>query len=100
MKPLPDEFVLHQNYPNPFNPTTVIKYQIPNVGDANFASPTNVSLIIYDILGNEITALVNENKPPGIYEIEFDAASLPSGVYLYKLETGSFTQIKKMVLMK
>jgi hypothetical protein len=101
----PMEFVLYQNYPNPFNPTTTIKYEIP-LGFA--ASPFNkggtkgafVTLKVYDILGNEVATLVNEEKQPGVYEVEFDASLLASGLYLYKLQSGSFVQTMKMILTK
>ena len=85
-------FELSQNYPNPFNPVTIIKYQIPEL---NF-----VTLKIYNVLGSEITTLVNEEKPVGNYELEFNATDLPSGVYLYKLQVGSFVETKKMILLK
>jgi hypothetical protein len=88
----PYGLVLSHNHPNPFNPITTIKYQIP---DLSF-----VSLKIYDILGNEITTLVNEEKPAGTYEVEFAGTGLPSGIYFYQLRAGSFVEIKKMVLMK
>jgi hypothetical protein len=88
----PKEFVLYQNYPNPFNPNTVISYQLPVSG--------NVTLKLYDVLGNEITTLVNEEKQAGVYEVEFDGSSLASGMYLYKLQVGTFVQTKKMILLK
>jgi photosystem II stability/assembly factor-like uncharacterized protein len=86
------EFSLEQNYPNPFNPTTNIEYQIP---EQSF-----VTLKIYDVLGNEIAALVSDEKPIGSYEVEFKATGLPSGIYFYRLITGNFIQTKKMVLLK
>lgn len=89
---LPKEFALNQNYPNPFNPSTVITYHLPKA--------SNVKLIIYDVLGNEIATFVDEYKPAGKYEVEFNASSLSSGVYLYKLQAGDFFQTKKMILMK
>ena len=89
---LPSEFSLSQNYPNPFNPNTVISYQLPVGGD--------VILKIYDILGNEMSTLVDEYKPAGSYEVEFNATNLPSGVYFYQLRAGSFVETKKMILMK
>ena len=89
---IPKNFNLYQNYPNPFNPTTTISWQSP-VGSWQ-------SLKIYDILGREVATLVNEYNPAGKYEIEFNASSLPSGVYFYKLHTGNFVQTKKMILMK
>jgi len=85
-------FILEQNYPNPFNPTTTIKYQIPEL--------SFVTIKIYDVLGNEITTLVHEGKPTGSYEVEFNATTLPSGVYFYQLKAGSFIQTKKMILIK
>jgi len=95
---VPKKFVLHQNYPNPFNPTTTIKYSIAiNVGTENFQS---VQLKIYDILGREVITLVNENQKPGNYEVNFNAAGLTSGIYFYKLQSGNFNQVNKMLLLK
>jgi hypothetical protein len=96
----PTEFVLYQNYQNPFNPTTTIKFEIPNVETHRDASLQMVILKVYDLLGNEVATLVNEEKQPGVYEVEFDASSLASGLYLYKLQAGTFVQTKKMILMK
>jgi len=90
--PIVNEFLLSQNYPNPFNPTTTIKYQIPEL--------SVVTLKVYDVLGNEIATLVNEEKPSGNYEVEFDGTILTSEVYFYQLRAGSFVETKKMVLMK
>ena len=90
---------LHQNYPNPFNPTTKIKFSLPNVGDENFR-PLQTQLIVYDILGREIKILLNKPMQPGEYEIDFDATGLPSGVYFYRLTSGSFNQTRKMVLLR
>ena len=95
----PIRFQLEQNYPNPFNPTTTLKYSIP-VGDAYYASPTNVTLKIYDVLGREVATLVNKEQQPGSYEVIFDASGLTSGVYYYKLTAGSFVETKKMILIK
>ena len=94
---LPTKFSLEQNYPNPFNPSTVIRYQLPESGD--------VILKVYDILGNEITTLVNEFKIAGSYEVEFNVGtsrdlSLASGIYFYRLEAGSFIETKKMLMLK
>jgi hypothetical protein len=89
---MPTEFLLSQNYPNPFNPNTVIGYQLPISGD--------VTLKIFDILGNEIAILINDYKLAGKYEIEFNAASLPSGVYFYRIQADSFVELKKMILIK
>jgi uncharacterized delta-60 repeat protein len=89
---LPEEYYLFQNYPNPFNPSTTISWQLP-VGSRQ-------TLIIYDVLGNEVTTLVDEYKPAGSYQIEFDASSLPSGIYFYKLQSDNYVKTKKMILMK
>ena len=88
----PDEFKLYQNYPNPFNPYTKIKYYVPR--------SSQVQITVYDILSNKIAMLVNEEKPAGSYEVQFDANNLPSGVYFYKLQAGSFTKTMKMLLLK
>ena len=90
-------FNLDQNYPNPFNPTTKIKYAIPNVGTYNYPL---VQLKIYDVLGREVTTLINEIKRPGEYEVEFNANNLPTGVYFYQLKAGEFIHTKKMILLK
>ncbi|MFH1195560.1 MAG: T9SS type A sorting domain-containing protein [bacterium] len=102
---IPTNYFLSQNYPNPFNPSTKIKFTIPllspfNKGGNDFSRGGFVTLIIYDILGREITTLVNEYKSPGTYEVEFDGANLPSGVYFYQLKCGNFTETKKLVLIK
>ena len=93
------DFSLHQNYPNPFNPVTTIKYTIPAlvVGNENFRS---VQITIFDILFREIKTLVNEQKPAGTYEVQFDASQLSSGVYFYQLSAGSFIQTKELMLLK
>jgi len=85
-------FTLSQNFPNPFNNSTIINYSIPNEG--------LVTLKVYDVLGNEITTLVNGDQSIGNYEIEYDGSELPSGVYFYRLQSDSFVETKKMVLMK
>jgi hypothetical protein len=87
-----EEYMLRQNYPNPFNPVTKIKYQIAEI---NF-----VTLKVYDVLGNEIVTLVNEEKPAGNYEVEFDGSMLPSSIYFYQLKAENFIETKKMVLIK
>jgi hypothetical protein len=89
---IPNEYVLHQNYPNPFNPSTTIKYAI--------RERSLVELRIYDILGSEVNVIVNEEQSAGNYEVDFSATSLPSGIYFYKLQAGSFVETKKMMLMK
>lgn len=90
-------FALEQNYPNPFNPATKIKY---TVGDGYKTSSIYVTLQVYDVLGTEIVTLVNEEKAPGIYTIDFDAKSLSSGVYYFTLRAGDFYSTKKMILIK
>lgn len=89
---LPDEYNLEQNYPNPFNPSTTIRYSI--------TQPDVVRIKVFDILGREVKSLVNEFKQTGNYEVEFDASGLSSGMYLYRIESGSFIQTKKMILLK
>jgi len=91
-------FALEQNYPNPFNPVTTIKYSIPS--NHQPTAWAGVKLVIYDVLGNEVATLLNEQKEPGTYEIEWDASQFSSGVYFYKLNSGEFTEIKKMILMR
>jgi photosystem II stability/assembly factor-like uncharacterized protein len=98
-EPILSGFYLEQNYPNPFNPSTKIKYTIPNVIASETKQSQYVSLKIFDVLGNEIVTLVNEEKPAGTYEVKFNAAGLPSGVYFYQLESGNFNQTKKMLLL-
>jgi hypothetical protein len=95
---IPDEFSLSQNYPNPFNPKTKIKFTIPQI--VGTSHDLSVQLIIYDILGNEIATLVNEQKPPGFYEVEFDGSGLASGVYFYRLKADHFSQSRKLLLLK
>ncbi|MCB0729291.1 MAG: T9SS type A sorting domain-containing protein, partial [Ignavibacteriae bacterium] len=89
---IPSEFALNQNYPNPFNPTTNISFAIP--------TESFVSIKIYDILGKEVSKIVNETKQAGYYNFNFDASSLSSGMYFYKIEAGNFVQTKRMLLMK
>lgn len=89
---IPASYRLGQNYPNPFNPVTKFKFQIPK--------HSAVNLTIYNTLGKEVQTLVNQSLSPGTYEADFDGSSLPSGVYYYRLETGDFTETKKMVLIK
>jgi photosystem II stability/assembly factor-like uncharacterized protein len=94
------EFSLEQNYPNPFNPSTKIKYTIPASPKSSPKERTLVHLIVYDILGKQVAELVNEEKQPGVYEVNFDGTNLSSGVYLYRLTAGTFSDIKKLVLLK
>jgi hypothetical protein len=89
---IPSEYKLYQNYPNPFNPVTNIGYQI--------AKNSTVSLKVFDLIGKEITTLVNEKQSPGIYEVTFDASNYPSGIYFYTLKTGDFKETKRMILVK
>ena len=93
------EYSLSQNYPNPFNPTTKIRFSIPP-SPLSFGEGQGVRLVIYDLLGREVATLVNEEKPAGSYEVTFDATSLASGLYLYRLQAGSFVETKKMILLK
>ena len=96
---IPQEFKISQNYPNPFNPSTTIKYEIP--GQARNDN-VNVTLKVYDILGREIATLVNQQQKAGYYEVQFTANNeqLTSGVYFYQLRAGSFTETKKMILLR
>lgn len=89
---VPYNFSLNQNYPNPFNPSTVISYQL--------STPSKVSLKVYDILGDEVATLVNEEKPAGRYSVNFNANRLASGVYFYRMQAGSFAETKKLILLK
>ncbi len=86
------DYELFQNYPNPFNPSTTISFQMPKDGF--------VTLKIYDILGKEVTTLVNEYKTTGKYNVQFNAASLASGMYVYQIKVGDFSSTKKLMLMK
>ncbi len=90
--PLPQAVDLSQNYPNPFNPTTLIRYAIPAAG--------HVTLTVYDVLGREVQSLVNEMKQPGRYEVTFNASNFASGVYIYRLQAGSFLTSKKLLLVR
>lgn len=89
---IPETLSLEQNYPNPFNPVTTIQYSIPK--------RSNIKLKVYDVLGNEVVTLVNEEKDSGVYTINFDASQLSSGVYFYGIQSREFTQTKKLILMK
>jgi hypothetical protein len=89
---LPTEYALLQNYPNPFNPNTTISWQSP-VG-------SHQTIKVFDVLGNEIATLVDEYKPAGRYEVEFDASRLASGIYFYQLKAGEYASVKKMILIK
>jgi hypothetical protein len=88
----PKTFALEQNYPNPFNPSTIISYQLP--------INSEVKLVIYDMLGREVQTLVNTRQSAGRYQAQFNAASLSSGLYFYRLQAGAFSETKKMLLVK
>ena len=89
---IPDEYSLSQNYPNPFNPTTKIKFSLPEA--------SNVELKVYDALGNIVENLVNGSYNAGVYEVDFHAANISSGVYFYRLKTENFLQTRKLMLLK
>jgi len=89
---IPKHFELFQNYPNPFNPSTLIKYSVPENGF--------VKLSVYNLVGEEVKLLISGQVDAGFYEIEFDATSLPSGIYFYKLQAGNYVETKKMVLLR
>ncbi|MCH7771433.1 MAG: T9SS type A sorting domain-containing protein, partial [Bacteroidetes bacterium] len=87
-----EDFNLEQNYPNPFNPSTIISFAV--------SKTSNVRLTIYDVLGNEISVLVDEELSPGRYSAKFDAVNISSGVYFYRIEAGLFVVTKKMLMIK
>ena len=89
---IPTNYDISQNYPNPFNPTTNIKFSLPK--------DELVSIKVYDILGKEVATIMNENKPAGNYEVNFNASALSSGVYFYRMNAGSFNSINRMVVLK
>ncbi|MCL4538602.1 MAG: T9SS type A sorting domain-containing protein, partial [Bacteroidetes bacterium] len=89
---VPSSFMLKQNYPNPFNPATTIEYEV--------SSKQYVALKVYNVLGQKVALLVNGEQSPGYYKVNFDASRLPSGVYFYRLEAGSYSATKKMVLIR
>lgn len=88
---MPQRFLLSQNYPNPFNPSTTISYSLPKTA--------NVSLRIFNTLGQEVALLVNEQRSPGYYQVQWNA-NVPSGIYFYRLQAGSFIETKKLVLLR
>ncbi|MEJ2196696.1 MAG: T9SS type A sorting domain-containing protein [Ignavibacteriaceae bacterium] len=89
---IPDYFSLKQNYPNPFNPSTIISWQL--------FTDSKINIKVFNVLGNEIATIVNEELPAGNYEVKFDASNLPSGIYFYKLTANQFSETKKMTLIK
>jgi hypothetical protein len=89
---IPEKYALGQNFPNPFNPSTKIQYALPKGG--------LTKITLYDLLGRKIKTLVNREVEAGYHEIDFDATDLPSGIYFYRIQSGKFTQTKKMILMK
>jgi hypothetical protein len=91
-KELPLSYSLSQNYPNPFNPSTVVSYQLPAASD--------VKLVVYDLLGREVSVLVNGRKEAGVHEVKFDAGGLASGMYVYRLRAGDYVGVKKLMVLK
>jgi len=89
---VPTGFVLEQNYPNPFNPSTIITYQLPRSSE--------VRLCVLDILGREVSTLVNERKDAGVHAVRFDAQGLASGVYFYQIRVGEFVQTRTLLLLR
>jgi hypothetical protein len=88
----PVAFRLYQNYPNPFNPKTVVSYELPVA--------SSVKLVVYDILGREVTELINEKKAAGVHQVTFDGSRFSSGVYFYRMESGNYVQTRKLLLLK
>ncbi len=89
---IPGEFALHQNYPNPFNPLTVIRYSLPVA--------SRVILKVYDVLGREVKTLVDEVEDAGYKSVDWDASSTPSGVFFYRLRAGSYSETRKLMLIR
>ena len=89
---IPGEFRLDQNYPNPFNPSTTIKFELPK--------SSVVRLTVYDMIGREVALLMNETRDAGVYEVKFDASNLSTGVYLYRLQAGSYVETRKLCLVR
>ncbi len=95
-------FLILENFPNPFNPVTTIRFSVPGyiTGNNNSKSDVMVDLRVYDILGREIAVLVAEPKPPGLYELQFNAANLASGIYFTRLQAGEIVLNRKIILIK
>jgi hypothetical protein len=91
---IPERYIVEQNYPNPFNPTTTIRFGIPN------SNAERTTLIVYDVVGREIAVLVNERLNAGVYSVSFETHGLSSGIYFYRLVSGTFTQTRKMQLLR
>jgi len=89
---VPDDFVIYANYPNPFNPATTIRYGIPRT--------SHVTLSVFNMLGQEISVLVDEEKTGGMYEVRWDASDMPSGIYFYRIQAGSWQKVRRMILMR
>lgn len=89
---IPTEYAIRQNYPNPFNPGTTIQYELPRA--------SHVSITVYDMLGRQVSLLLNERRDAGIHEVKFDGSAFASGVYLYRIQAGEFTQTKKLIMLK
>jgi hypothetical protein len=89
---LPESFFVEQNYPNPFNPSTTIRFGLP--------APSHVSVSVFNLLGQEVATLFDGRKDAGVHDLQFDAANLTSGIYLYRVEAGDMVAMKRMVLMK
>lgn len=92
LKGNPDRFILNQNYPNPFNPSTILSYTLK--------SDQNVKLTVYNLVGQSVEVLVDEYQTAGDYSYKFDASNLPAGIYLYKLQVGEYSSVKRMTLVK
>lgn len=89
---IPQKFALEQNYPNPFNPSTIINFSLAKGGQ--------VTLSVYDLLGQQVSELVNERREAGVYEVKFDGSNLSSGVYFYRLQAGDFVATKRLLLLR
>ena len=89
---LPGHFALEQNYPNPFNPSTMISFSLP--------TKSFVTLKVFDVIGREVTTLASEEKNAGTHQLQWNASSMPSGIYFYRLQAGSFTETKRLIVLK